>query len=102
MRTGLAEMWWGMVRDRPQENEERLAATNTLANALQDEGKYPRAEAIYRELLPTHHRLHGAEHPYTLASGMNLATSLDRQGKCTDAEVIYQEVLAVQRRILGP
>ena len=73
MKMGLADAWGGgKVRDLPPENWERLTASVSLANALGDEGKYARAEAMYRELLPTQCRVLGHEHPSTLRSGMNL------------------------------
>jgi hypothetical protein len=46
-------------------------------------------------------RVHGAEHPDTLASAHDLASSLSGQGKYADAERIHREVHGVQKRVLG-
>ncbi len=46
-------------------------------------------------------RVHGTEHPDTLATANNLAMSLAYQGKHADAELIQREVLGVQERVLG-
>ena len=102
MHMGLAKTWWRRVRDLPQENMERLAAYNSLGTALLEDGKYARAEAMFRELLSTQRRVLGAEHPDTLMFGEKLAGSLNAQGKYTDAEAMLREVLPVQRRVLGP
>ena len=102
MHMGLAKTWWRRVRDLPQENMERLAAYNSLGTALLEDGKYARAEAMFRELLSTQRRVLGSEHEQTLVSSNNLALTLSSQGKHTEAEAIHREVLAVRRRVLGP
>jgi hypothetical protein len=37
MRAALAESWWARVRHEPEENRERLAAADTLAQALESD-----------------------------------------------------------------
>ena len=66
--TGLANAWWSQVRDRDEEDPERLEAANNLANSLHGQGKYAEAEEMLREVLPVLKRVLGAEHPDTLAA----------------------------------
>ena len=46
MRIGLANAWWSQVRDRAEEDPERLAAAHNLATPLSRQGKYAEAEAL--------------------------------------------------------
>jgi hypothetical protein len=102
MALGLAEEWWSRVHRLPEDNEQRLAASMTLAIALHDQGKYVEAEAKHREMLVVVQRLFGPEDPRTLATTKNLANSLHFQDKHAEAELIYSETLARERRVLGP
>ena len=81
MWIGLANAWWSQVRDRAEEDPERLAAAHNLANSLHGQGKYAEAEEMLREVLAVKKRVLMAEHSGTMATANNLATSLSRQGK---------------------
>ena len=101
MCIGLANAWWSQVRERAEEDPERLSAAHNLAISLSDQGKYAEAEEMRREVLAVRKRVLGAEHPGTLATACNLASSLSDQGKHAEAEEMEREVLAVQKRVLG-
>ena len=68
MKTELAETWYGMVCDQPEDSWERIEASTTLANALAQDGKPARAEAMLRRLLLTLRRVAGADHTETLVT----------------------------------
>ena len=101
MCIGLANTWWSQVRDRAEEDPERLAAASNLANSLDSQGKHAEAEEMQREVLAVRKRVLGAEHPDTLTTASNLASSLSDQGRHAEAEEMEREVLAVLKRVLG-
>ena len=98
---GLANAWWSQVRDRAEEDPERLEAANNLATSLDSQGKHAEAEEMLRAVLAVRKRVQGAEHPDTLTTAHNLANSLYSQRKHAEAEEILREVLAVRKRVLG-
>lgn len=73
MKLGLAETWFSKVRGLSKDNEERLCASEVLADAWHEEGKYADAETMHREVLEGLRRLLGPEHPRTLGSASSLA-----------------------------
>ena len=101
MRDGLANAWWSRVRDRAEDDREKISASENLADSLSHQGKYAEAEEMQREGLAVSKRVLGAEHPQTLTAAGNLALSLKRQGKFAEAEKMQREVLAVMKRVLG-
>jgi tetratricopeptide (TPR) repeat protein len=101
MKTGLAEAWWLRMCDQAEECLERLRAAVNLASSRFQEGKYPEAVRIAREVLAVQRRVLGDEHPEALTTAHELALSLTRQGKYVDAERINREVLDARRRVLG-
>ena len=101
MSDGLANAWWSRVRDRAEDDGERLTAAGNLADSLSRQGKYDEAEKMEREVLAVRQLVLGAEHPGTLCTAKNLALSLSRQGKYDEAEKMQREVLAVKQRVLG-
>ena len=101
MFDGLANAWWSRVRDRAEDDGERLTAAGNLAYSLSRQGKYDEAETMEREVLAVRQRVLGAEHPGTLTAAGNLAQSLSDQGKYDEAEKMQREVLAVRKRVMG-
>ena len=101
MCIGLANAWWSQVRDRAEEDPERLTAAHNLALSLDSQGKHAEAEEMRCEVLAVRKRVLGAEHPDTLTTASNLASSLSDQGKHAEAEEMLREVLAVRKRVLG-
>ena len=101
MFDGLANAWWSRVRDRAEDDGERLTAAVNLADSLVRQGKYDEAETMQREVLAVRQRVLGAEHPDTLTAASNLAASLKSQEKYDEAEKMEREVLAVRKWVLG-
>lgn len=58
-----------------------LRSRHKLAIALNCQGKYAQAEALYRETMELRTKVLGAEHPETPKSKCNLAVALRRRGK---------------------
>jgi hypothetical protein len=86
MSDGLANAWWSRVRDRAEDDGERLTAASNLVISLKPQGKYDEAEKMQREVLAVEKRVLGAEHPSTLSTASNLVVSLSRQEKYGEAE----------------
>ena len=101
MRLGLAEALWSRLQRRPAEDDDRLAAQNSLANAYTQAGRYAEAEALYHSILAVRRRVHGPNDENTLSTAGNLGTVLLNQGKDSDAEAVLSDVLERQRGVLG-
>jgi hypothetical protein len=76
MQLGLAETWWSSVQRLPNEDDGRSAAANNVGISLNAQGKYDKAETIYRETLAVQQRVLRSEHPDTLNTSSNLANAL--------------------------
>jgi len=74
---------------------------NTLANELQDQGKYDEAEPLFREALEVSRETLGDRHPNTLISIGNLGTLLCDKGDLAAAEPLCREALEVHQETLG-
>ena len=72
-----------------------------MAIVLHKEGKWKKAEEMYRQVLDVRRRVLGEDHPITLGSKNNLAAILHSQGKWQEAEEMHRQVLDVRRRVLG-
>eukprot|EP00957_Ditylum_brightwellii_P001452 113382-Ditylum_brightwellii.AAC.1 len=59
-----------------------LIGKNNLACALNGQGKYAEAEALYRQCWELMKKTLGEHHQDTLNSINNIAVALDNQGKC--------------------
>ena len=55
----LANAWWSQVRDRAEDDGERLSASDNLADSLSHQGKYDEAEKMQREVLAVSKRVLG-------------------------------------------
>ncbi|MBI5724928.1 MAG: tetratricopeptide repeat protein [Planctomycetes bacterium] len=65
------------------------------------EGKYEQAEELFREVLETHRRLLGVDHPETLRTINSLSQAMFDQGKYDQAEKLIRAVLDVRRRMFN-
>jgi tetratricopeptide (TPR) repeat protein len=74
---------------------------NRVGMALQKQGKYGKAEPLFKRALAMRKRLLGAEHPDVATSLNNLAYFYDAQGRYSEAEPLYGEALAMRKRLLG-
>jgi serine/threonine protein kinase/tetratricopeptide (TPR) repeat protein len=82
--------------DSPQ----RINAAEGLAGMYKDLGRYSEAEPLYLEVLATHRRERGDDHPATLRTMNNLAVVHRRIGRYDRAEALYLEALASQEKRL--
>ena len=87
MCIGLANAWWSQVRDRAEEDPERLADRSNLATSLYRQGKHAEAEEMQREVLAVRKRVLGAEHPDTLSSFGVLQVLEDKLASARESEV---------------
>ena len=69
--------------------------------ACASQGKYEKAEPLYRRTLDGREAALGAVHPHTLISVNNLAIVLSNQGKHEEAEPLYRRALGREAEQLG-
>ncbi len=84
-----------------EQHKDTLESLNWLANVLQEQGKYPQAEALRANILAVQRRVLGDQHKETLASMNSLASVYRSEGKYTQAEALAASTLETQRRLLG-
>jgi tetratricopeptide (TPR) repeat protein len=70
------------------------ATTFNLAELYRLEGRYARAEPLFKKVLETRRRLVGREHPETLATMNGLATLYLDEGSYMQAELLARETFA--------
>ena len=102
MGLGLAEALWDRHRRKPARNHDRLNAQNLLAGAYMAQGRYAKAEVLYRELLAVSQRLGGADDENVLGVALNLGMVLRNQDKSSEAEAVLRDTLPKMHRVLGP
>lgn len=78
------------------------AALAVKAQELLRQGQYEAAETLHHQVLATHEKTLGLEHPDTANSQSNLAHVLYLQGKYAEAEKLYRKALATREKVLGP
>ncbi|CAG7719328.1 unnamed protein product, partial [Allacma fusca] len=79
-----------------------LVKNRESADALQDEGRYDKAQELYNGVLLCQIKSLGPDHPERLATKNNLAITLQNLGKYNEAEELYNDVLERKIRTLGP
>ena len=87
-----------------QENgyqESEAASYNNLAELYRAQGRYERAEPLYKKALDIRERVLGAGHPDTAGSYNNLALLYESQGRYDEAEPLYKKALDIRERVLG-
>ena len=81
----------------------RLAATlDSLAGLYRAQGKYARAEPLFKRALAIYENALGPEHPIVATDLNNLAALYQTQGKYADAEPFHKRALAIWEKALGP
>ena len=73
-----------------------------LAERYKDQGKYAKAEPLYRRLLGIREKALGPDHPDVAACLNNLAGLYRAQGKYAKAEPLYRRLLGIREKALGP
>jgi tetratricopeptide (TPR) repeat protein len=66
------------------------------------QGRYPEAEAMFREVLELAEQAHGSEAPVTLESRLDLAVVLSKQGRFAESAALRSGVLESYRLRYGP
>lgn len=77
----------------------RLAAR---AEAALRQGQFQEAETLHHQVLATHEKSLGAEHPTTATSVSNLGNVYYLQGRFDEAEKLYKRALTIREKVLGP
>jgi tetratricopeptide (TPR) repeat protein len=83
------------------EHPDTLETRNSLAEALQAQGKYEEAETENRAVLKLREKVLGAEYPATLATCFNLARCLSAKGASQEAREFAQRAADGARNVLG-
>ena len=94
----LHEEW---ARQLGTDDTYTLAAANSIAEALRQQGQYSKARRIDEDILARYRRLMGEGHPHTLISASNLALDLANLGERQAGRELDQDTLARRRRVLG-
>ena len=79
----------------------KLKVLNSLASALEEQGRYKEAEGHCQLVLELAKKNLGEENVWTLTYMNNLAIILQRQGKYKSAEDMHQQELNLSKRIYG-
>jgi tetratricopeptide (TPR) repeat protein len=92
------------VLDFDLANEDRLGRIDLLwkyGMCLYQDGRWIEAEASFKQLMETHKRMLGQEHPDTILAMSNLSITLGDLGRLDEAAKMMEEVLEKMRRVLG-
>jgi tetratricopeptide (TPR) repeat protein len=79
-----------------------LLVLHRLSSILTSQGKFERAEALYRRLLSSYRMTFGASEPSTLDVMEDLAEVLEHKGELDYAEELYEEAVNLKIATLGP
>ncbi|KAF8473561.1 P-loop containing nucleoside triphosphate hydrolase protein [Kalaharituber pfeilii] len=85
----------------PLEEEESLAALDTLYGVYKAHGRYGKAEEICKTVLAVTEKSLGTNHLITMSRVHNMARVYDSQGKYNQALELYQRALAGHEKALG-
>ena len=101
MALGLARAHVASLASLPEEDEDRLNASNMLTQALREMGEYTEALSLGVTTLTVARRTMGDEGDATLTAMGTLASVHAEMGNLALALALDTETLAVQRRLLG-
>lgn len=80
----------------------RLGTTlNNLALVYKKQGKFGKAEVLFRQALRVYKTARHAQHPHVASVLINLATLYGTQDRHPQAERLYQRAIAVAEKVLG-
>src|SRR5436309_1266082 len=83
------------LTNRQRNPKEWARIQNAIANLLLQQGHYPEAENIWRQVIETRVVELGPEDPDTLRSRTALAATMDAQGKSAEAEAEHREIVGM-------
>jgi tetratricopeptide (TPR) repeat protein/CHAT domain-containing protein len=75
---------------------------NQQAIALYQQGRYAKAELLYRRALAIREKALGPSHPDVAKSLNSLAGVYVMLGRSSEAEPLYERALAIREKVLGP
>ena len=84
------------------EHPDTLRTRDSLALALDDQGKYVEAETEYRAVIQLREKVLGVQHPDTLQTCFNLAGCLRAEAKMQEAKAFAQRAAEGAQKVLGP
>lgn len=88
--------------DRIHTPREWAEVQHVIADLTFDQGQYPEAEKMLRNVIEVRTHVLGSEHPDTLRSRNSLAHALWKGGKYTEAETDFRELIKREEQVLGP
>jgi tetratricopeptide (TPR) repeat protein len=89
------------LTDRSRNPAEWARVQFAIADVLYDQGRYPDAERLLREVIGERQHVLGPENPETLKARYRLAVVLQVQGKNAEAENEDRAVVKLQEQVLG-
>jgi tetratricopeptide (TPR) repeat protein len=90
------------VREDKKCSKEEVNLAQRCGDCLNYDGRYRKAETIYRIVLRYRERVLGPEHSHTLTSVSNLDSVLDSQGKYKEVKAMHRRELRDREKVLGP
>jgi tetratricopeptide (TPR) repeat protein len=90
------------LTDRARTPAEWAEVQHLIANLTFDQGQYPEAEKMLRNVIEVRTHVLGSEHPDTLRSRNSLAHALWKGGKYTEAETDFRELIKREEKVMGP
>ena len=90
------------LADQARTPAEWAEVQHLIANLTFDQGQYPEAEKMLRNVIEVRTHVLGSEHPDTLRSRNSLAHALWKGGKYSEAETDFRELIKREEKILGP
>ncbi|MBL8860824.1 MAG: serine/threonine protein kinase [Planctomycetes bacterium] len=82
------------------ESEPALLAAAAMASTWAKLGRVTEAIGIHREVVAGFERLHGPEHPATLAARVDLAVELSNDGQYEEAQALCDSTLSILERVM--
>ena len=86
----------------PQDDSAGRARQHLAIDFAYNEGKYPDAEKLFREIYESDRKRLGDEDRIVVGEHDNLGNILLQQERYTEAEKVYRDSLATEVRIQGP
>jgi len=90
------------LTDRVHTPREWAEVQHAIANLTFDQGQYPEAEKMLRNVIEVRTHVLGSEHPDTLRSRNSLTHALWKGGKYAEAETDFRELIKQEEKVLGP
>ena len=79
-----------------------LTPLDIIVFAFLSQGKYDKAEPLYKEAIAIDRKVHGNEHPDVACDLNNLAWLLKEQGNAEEAARLGKQALVIFEKVLGP